>query len=145
MFKNLLFKIKYYRTIKEIVRISRNNWHKIAEMNGTQKLFETFESPNNSYDVTIILNNIKYSITDFYFTMEFNRKYNYKTIRFLRFEHSGFFKELEIFCPNVIKPIKCGLVDVLNILRKYETEILKIKAIEDAEILEDINKILLKR
>jgi len=128
------------------VRISRNNWYKIVEMNKTQKLFESFESPSvNSYGVTIILNNIKYSITDFYFTMEFNRKYNHKTIRFLRFEHTGFFKELEIFYPKVIKPIKYGLVDVLTVLRKYETEILEIKAIEDAEILEDINKILLKR
>lgn len=145
MFKNLIFKIKYYRTIKEIIRICNKYSYKIGEKNKKDKLFSKFSKEGFSGDVEFVLDYLKFYIFSASLSVHFFHPTQTTSLR-LGFLHAASFGSVfEFTYPQYIRVIGSYLSQAISILRIYEKQILEEMAKEEKEKLDDINKILLKR
>lgn len=155
MFKHLMFRIKNYRTIKEICRICKAYKYHIEEKNKELKKIPSFSYESMSEKVTININNLKVVVYQgtILFYVEVCRPFPQTTYTYCLFSYCvDSIKDVPVFLYGKIEQykkytplIESTLNQILSILKEFEKEIIEKKAKEEADRLADIDKILLKR
>lgn len=143
MFKHLIFKIKYFRTIKEICRICRSCGYHIDEGNRNNKRFQSFNWDGGNRFAKIFTDNLTLNVYENSLSISISTN-AFSSTQLFWFVCS-FESVPEIPHDKYVPVIESTLNQILSILKEFEKEILEKKAKEEVERLADIDKILLKR